>query len=282
MNWVKWISTGLGWAIAGPIGAVIGYIVGKKISPNEYHTKIGPGSQSTSSQEGSSRHYGPYRNTGSQSDVMAALMVLMAAVMKADGNVRQSELNYVKRFLLKNFGEDKAKDMLIVLRDIVKKDIPVSDVCSQIKVNTDYSTRYQMFDFLYGLAGADHDFAAEEINILRTIAVNLGISETDYSSVRYRHTSGYQGGSQSQGGYQRQGQRTSSDDSRFKPDPYKVLGITSSATDEEVRKAYRRLAMKYHPDKVESLGEEFKKNAEAQFRQINEAYEAIKTARGMK
>ena len=61
-----------------------------------------------------------------------------------------------------------------------------------------------------------------------------------------------------------------------------MLGLDNSATDDEVKKAYRRMAMKYHPDKVESMGEEVKKNAEAQFREINEAYEQIKTARGMK
>lgn len=65
-------------------------------------------------------------------------------------------------------------------------------------------------------------------------------------------------------------------------DPYSVLGVDKNATDEEIKKAYRRLAMKYHPDKVEGLGEDVKRNAEAQFREINEAYEQIKSERGMK
>ena len=61
--------------------------------------------------------------------------------------------------------------------------------------------------------------------------------------------------------------------------PYSVLGIVDTATNEEVKKAYRRLAMKFHPDKVEGLGDEVKKNAEQQFREINEAYETIKKAK---
>ena len=48
-----------------------------------------------------------------------------------------------------------------------------------------------------------------------------------------------------------------------------------------MKKAYRKLAMKYHPDRVENMGEEIKKNAEIQFKEINEAYETIKAARGM-
>ena len=64
--------------------------------------------------------------------------------------------------------------------------------------------------------------------------------------------------------------------------PYAVLGIDSNATDDEVKKAYRRLAMKYHPDRVENLGEEVRRNAEEQFKKINEAYETIRIARGLK
>ena len=65
-------------------------------------------------------------------------------------------------------------------------------------------------------------------------------------------------------------------------DPYKILEIDKNATDEEVRKAYRRLAVKFHPDKVESLGEDVKKNAEEKFKKIQAAYEQIKKERGMK
>jgi len=59
-------------------------------------------------------------------------------------------------------------------------------------------------------------------------------------------------------------------------DPYAVLGIKTSATRDEVNKAYRELANKYHPDKVEHLGKEFKELAETRFKEINEAYEKIR------
>lgn len=60
---------------------------------------------------------------------------------------------------------------------------------------------------------------------------------------------------------------------------YKVLEITSSATDEEVRAAYRRLALKHHPDRVATLGEDIRKAAEEKFQQINSAKERIYKAR---
>ena len=284
MGLTKWILTGLGffalsWTGMGPLGALLGYYIGSSIERNK---EVGDGSQDFS------RHYGPYRNTGSQDDVNLALIVLIAAVIKADGNVKRSELDYVKRFLLANYGEERGKQYLAMLRDLVRpeRDINIAAICYQIKQNTDYTTRYHMVDFLFGLAVADNAYGSAENTVLRDIATSLGINSRDYVSIYTRHVgtrfgggnSYYNGSSHS--GYS--GSSSSSSYSQPRKDPYKVLGLDSTATDEEVKKAYRRLAMKYHPDKVEGMGEEVKKNAEAQFREINEAYEQIKIARGMK
>ncbi|MBR1785445.1 MAG: TerB family tellurite resistance protein [Bacteroidales bacterium] len=268
-TFTKILFAGLGWAVGGPIGALLGYWLGKAISSDD--KKIGAGSSFTSG--GSTTHRGPYRNTGTQQDVNVALMVLIAAVMKVDGQVKRSELDYVKRFLLQNYGEEHGKEMLKVLQHMVEQDIPIDQVCAQIKVNTDYSTRYHMVDFLFGIGGADGEFHPSEINMLRLIAQYLGISSTDYMSVFERHVghgdAGYSGGS-------RQGSSSGS----YSKDPYRVLGIDSSATDDEVRKAYRRMAMKYHPDKVAGMSEEIQRNAAEQMKEINQAYEVIKQRRG--
>ena len=63
---------------------------------------------------------------------------------------------------------------------------------------------------------------------------------------------------------------------------YKILGINSNATDDELKKAYRKMAIKFHPDKVATMGEEYVKGAKEKFQQIQEAYEAIKKERGLK
>lgn len=268
MALIKWILTGLGWAVGGPIGAVFGYLIGKSISTPLV----------TSSSESTGAPHARYTDTGNINDVNAALLVLMAAVMKADGNVVKSELDYVKRFLANNYGEEEAKTMLLKLRDITKDDIPVGAVCEQIKHNTSYDTRYHMLDFLFGVACSDNGFDRNEERVLRMICSGLGINSRDYLSIYTRHVANrysYGRGHSNSGSYSNNGSSQS-----YPKDPYKVLGIEKSATNEEVKKAYRRLAMKYHPDKVEGMGEEVKKNAEAQFREINEAYETIKQARG--
>ena len=261
------------------MGALLGYLIGSAI---ENKTGGGLGADYIS---GGRR--GPYHNEGTQDDINVSLLVLIAAVMKADGAVKRSELDYVKQFLMNNYGEEQGKKYLSMLRELVKPEtpIPLEEICYQIKQNTDYTTRYHMVDFLFGLAVSDNSYSGTENSTMKIIARGLGINSGDYVSIYTRHVGSRYAGQNNYshtgyGGYS--GSRQYGSSGQTYKDPYKVLGLTSSATDEEVKKAYRRLAMKYHPDKVEGMGEEVKKNAEAQFREINEAYEQIKTARGMK
>lgn len=257
MKWAKWIITGLGWAFMGPIGAILGFVVGSAVDA--------AGKELNGQGAGTST----YRTRGqytTPNDIRVSFLLLIAAVMKADGKVVKSELNHVKKFLLLNFGERQATDLLHVLRDLMGRDYSVYDVCRQIKENTNYATRMHLFDFLYSVAAADNCCSPEEEAVLKTIASQLRISSYDYVSIHERHTAG---------------RSSSSSSEKYVKNPYSVLGITETATNEEVKKAYRRLAMKFHPDKVEGLGDEVKKNAEQQFREINEAYETIKNQRGI-
>ncbi len=257
---------GLGWAVGGPIGGILGYYLGKAISPDK---QVGAGDDDTDD----TPHRGPYRNTGTQQDINVALMVLIAAVMKVDGQVKRSELDFVKRFLLTNYGEARGKEMLKVLQHMVERDIPIDEVCQQIKVNTDYNTRYHMLDFLFGIGGADGEFHQSELNMLRLIAQYLGISQSDYTSIYERHVgSSYSGGRSG-------GSSRGSAGGSYSKDPYKVLGVESTATDDEVKRAYRKMAMKYHPDRVAGMSEEMQRNAAEQMKEINRAYEIIKETR---
>lgn len=189
-------------------------------------------------------------------DFAVSLFVLIAAVMNADKKVLTSELEFVRQYFVQNFGRASAQEAMLMLRDILKQTIPVRDVALQIKNKLDYPSRLQLIHFLYGIAYSDKKVSFEEIKVIGTIAGYLGITEKDIQSLQ----------------------------SMFYKDidsAYKILEIEQTATDEEMKKAYRRMALKYHPDKVSYLGEEFRKAANEKFQKVNEAYERIKKERGI-
>ena len=200
-------------------------------------------------------------------DFAVSLMVLAAAVMKADGRATRSELEFVKKFLRENFSRDFTQHALDTLQELLKHDIPVSTVCPKMARALNASQRLQLFHLLVGIAWADGVFDPREESLLRQIAAGLRLRPNDVASVFAMHA------------------RAHSDSPRRDPesatnDDYAILGIPPSATDDEVRKAFRSMAMKHHPDKVAHLGPEFQRTANEKFTRINDAYQRIKKARG--
>jgi DnaJ like chaperone protein len=176
--------------------------------------------------------------------------------MKADGAVVKSELDYVKQFFIRQFGQESAQQATLMLKDILKQNIPVRDVCEQIRGNMDYSSRLQLLHLLFNVSLADSVIHSSEIELLEKISTYLGVTSVDFLSIK----------------------------NMFIPETdssYKILEIAPSAANEEVKKAYRRMAMKYHPDKVSHLGDDFRKTADEKFKKVNEAYEKIKKERNM-
>ncbi len=245
----KWIGGGLGWAFGGPLGAILGFAVGSMIdkASTEVDTEhMGDGFKYRRSQS---------RETQS-GDFSASLIVMAAAVMKADGKVVKSELNYVKDFFVRHFGEAKTKELLPLLRKVLDQQINLQQIGMQIKMNMRSADRLQLLHFLFGVAGADGTYSPSEVNVLSQISTAIGVNSYDFESIKAMFI-----------------KQTSGD--------YKILEIEKSATDDEVKKAYRKMAVKFHPDKVAHLGENVKKQAEQKFLRVQEAYEAIKKQRGM-
>jgi len=236
----KWLGGGLGFVMGGPIGGLLGFIVGSVID--------------STTQDATVYTSRPARIT--QGDFSMSLLVLVAAVMKVDGAVVKSELDYVKQFFVRQFGQESAKEALLMLKDIIKQDIPVRDICLQIGRNMDYSSRLQLMHLLFNISLADTTIHPKEIELLEKISGAMGVTSNDFISIK----------------------------NMFIPETdssYKILEIDPASTNEEVKKAYRRMAKKYHPDKVSHLGDEFRKSADEKFKSVNEAYEKIKKERNM-
>ena len=240
---LKLILTGLGWSFGGPLGGIIGYAIGSLFSGGSPRV-IRSGVTDT------------FGNTEEKRDFNVTLLVLSAAVMKADGNVKRSELDYVKRFFLQSFGQQRAENYIRMLREILQKDYDIREVSQQVGHYMDYSTRLQLLHYLFGIADADGVISDAELNVINMISSYMGITNSDFASVKAMFI-----------------KETDS--------AYKILGIAPYATDEDVKKAYREMAKKNHPDLVSNLGDEVRQAAEKKFQEINAAYETIKKQRGL-
>ena len=199
-----------------------------------------------------------YKQRSSQSDIPNILMALSASIMKADGKVVKSELDFVKTFIRQNFGEQNATHYLQTLKHYLDSgNIPMDQICEDVKMRIQPEVRVQIIHYLFGIAKADGSVSESELNVLNVIASMMGVSTVDFESVKnmfYRNADS----------------------------DYKILGIEATATDDEVKKAYRQMAIKFHTDKVASMGEEYEKGAKEKLQQIQEAYDNLKKSRGIK
>ena len=237
----KLIGGGLGFVLGGPIGALIGVALGSMID----------GSSIQVSSQGS----GIGRTT--EGDFKMSLLVLMACVMKADGRVDKAELAVVKKFLVANFGEQGALEALQVLKGLLDQNIDETQVSMQINQFMNYSSKLELVHLLFTIAYADGEVVSSELTVIQRVASIFRISPLDFESLKAPFMK-----------------------SIDRDWAYKSLEIEPTATDEEIKKAYRTMAKKYHPDLVNDLGEEVKKSATEKFRSVNEAYESLKKQRG--
>lgn len=243
MAFGKWIGGVLGWSLGGPIGGLVGFALGSVLDKSEVRTSTGS-------------YSGRNRPRTGQGDFNMSMVVLSAAVMKADGKTMKSELDYVRRFFEQQFGKSKANDYVKVLRDVLKQEIPLREVCEQIARFMPLAMRMQLLHYLYGIAQADGHVHSKEVELITRISDMLRIPRADHDSIKamfYKEVGG----------------------------SYKILEIEPSVSDDEVKKAYRRMAKRHHPDKVAQLGEEIQKGAKEKFQRIQEAYEQIKKERSM-
>lgn len=189
-------------------------------------------------------------------DFIVSVLVLFAKVMKADDRLLKSELDYVKSFLKRQLPSYSSQEYMILFKDILDQDYPLADVCRQIQRSMDHPSRLELIHVLFGLSQSDGHVHPKEVEMIRIIAGYLNVNQNDFTSIKamfYKDTES----------------------------AYKILEIDEKATDIELKKAYRKMANKYHPDKVAHLGVDIQKTAEEKFKAVNDAYQSIKQERGL-
>jgi len=241
---IKWIGAALGYTYLRFGGAVLGYFIGSMIE----------GLMKRSS--GASFNATSFRTMGSNQFELN-LLALAAMVIKADNKVEEKELRFVRNYFIANYGADYASTIFSKFNTEIKKEVQdLSKIARLFVTSTPYNTRLQIVHFLFGIANADGSVSRLELNKIQQIAVALGIRRMDIESVKAMFVQ--QAGN-----------------------AYKILEVDSNATDTEVKKAYRTMAKKHHPDKLNTADQALKKGAQEKFQQIQAAYEKIQKERGL-
>lgn len=285
MKWVGcWIGGTLGTMLgSGILGTLAGFCLGSIIDEmmdsradsNDYNTNKqdyysqgnGYKQYQYGGQNGSSN---AHSNEEQRNSFLFSMLVLSSYIIKADNKIMHSEMEFVRQFLRQNFGEqavNQGQEILLKLFEIQKQQgiqvfrNTIHQSCAEIKHNMNVSQRLQLLNYLVIIAKVDGYVSPEEIKALKEVARHLGLTAKDVDSMLNMEN----------------GARANSNIE----DAYKVLGLSSTATDNEVKVAYRKMALKHHPDRVATLGEDIHKAAEKKFQDINDAKERIFKARGL-
>lgn len=264
MKYGKWIGGIIGFMASGPLGALAGYAIGSlfdKASNEQQRYDESTGESNVPPEED------VYE--GKRNSFLFSLLVLASYIIRADGRIMHSEMEFVRQFLRTNFGESAVSEGEQILLNLFEQrkrmeasdpsafKRTIRDCCSQINANLTYEERLQLLSFLVKIAQSDGNVCAAEIDALKEVSAYMGLSAREMDSMLNLRGDSLE-------------------------EAYKVLEISPDATNDEVRAAYRKLALKHHPDRVAALGEDVRRAAEEKFQRINNAKEKIYKARGMK
>ena len=224
----KWVGIGAGWFFGGPIGAIIGYYIGKNFFTGK---------------------------NDNEKAYEVSLLILASLVIKADGKVRKEELNYVKEFFTRTFGLVKSKKYYEIFNTLNKQSLSskLRAICLQLTQSINHASRLQIIHFLFGVASSDNEIHQTEINVINKIATYLNVSSQDFQSISAMFI------------------KAGSTIDTY----YKILEVDKNSSTDEIKKSYRKLVMKYHPDKLQGVSEDIVKLANEKFLSIQQAYEKV-------
>lgn len=244
---IKWFAAILGYTFLRLPGAILGFLLGSFIDNFNTTGRSGPRSVF---REFTQQQVSP-------ADFEINLLSLCSIIIKADGQVSQRELDYVRQYFLSTYGKEKANAIFRTFNEVIKKrEVSAQRICQYLNQRTRYEVRLQLLHFLFGIAQADGQISSAEINKLKELAGYLRIGNVDYDSIMAMFV-------------------------KSADNAYKILEIEPTASNDDVKKAYRTMAKKYHPDKVVTEDQAIKKGAEEKFKEVQKAYELIQKERGM-
>lgn len=235
------------------------------------------------------------------SDFKYSILELLAEVMKADDKLMSCELDNVKATIRRYYKtEEKQKEALKQFQALLKNEErrKLSVICNSINKKFDFAAKSELIMELLAVLYADEQFSNNESDVIQSIVNCLKINKDQFKRIKtifkkkmkdgeYYHNENENkkksnDSSSSNSDSNSDNSRRSNPISSKERDAYEILGVDRDASDEEVKKAYRAMAIQYHPDKVYSLGDEAVRQATESMKILNEAWEVVKEERGMK
>lgn len=263
----KWIGGFLGFMSGGPLGALAGIVMGSFFDKmlDAVNTPETQGTFDGKSGFESQTYEQQRTSQGQRNSFLFSMLVLSSYIIKADGRVMHSEMELVRNMLRQNFGDAASQQGDEILRRLFDEQKrtgvyefkqTVSRCCRQIALNMDYSQRLQLLNFLVMISQADGYVDPKEVEAMKECAQWMQMSVDEVDSMLGLGKNDLESA-------------------------YKVLGVSPNASDDEVKRAYRKLALEHHPDKVAALGDDIRRAAEKKFQEINAAKDKIWKARGL-
>jgi len=234
---IKWFAAIIGYSFLRFPGAILGFMIGGFI---EFISK-------NSFKIRTSAH--AIRPETFQLNLLA----LSALIIKADGKVQQKELDFVRSFFIGQYGKERADSIFKTFNTEIKKETQHLDQLTQVFVQqTAYETRLQILHFLFGIASADGHISKIELQKISQVATGMRLRLPDFESIKAMFI-------------------------KNTDNAYKILEVEPNASSNEIKRAYRNMVKKYHPDKLRGQDPAMIKGAEEKFREVQKAYETLMT-----
>ncbi len=192
------------------------------------------------------------------------LVHVLMHTAKIDGRITKDEIQTIHRFFQYNLHYNQTKMLWVkeIIKEATSSSPSLESLLEEFKTTFAYEPRLILLELVFQILYTKQDVPEEELQIARRIAIFLEISSYDQRTIEAKYK------------YGQQYSTTPSQDSVARY--YATLGLEKGADMDKIKKAYRKLSMKYHPDKVRHLGDEFQKIAETKMKEINAAYDYFK------